>query len=110
MLRNYLVAALGRSCRATASTPISIASLPVGFAVAMMVGLFVRHELSYDRFLPITTGSTSPVRCSTRRLTARCGAPTKPASTSQGISRPISRRLRRSLAFNRMTTGCSAGK
>jgi putative ABC transport system permease protein len=52
MWRNYLTTALRHLARNRLYAAISIASLAVGFAVAVLVGVFLRHELSYDRFLP----------------------------------------------------------
>jgi len=50
--RNYFVTAVRHLTRNRLYAAISIASLAVGFAVAILVGIFVRHEVSYDRFLP----------------------------------------------------------
>ena len=52
MWRNYFVTAVRHLTRNRLYAAISIASLAVGFAVAILVGVFVRHEVSYDRFLP----------------------------------------------------------
>jgi putative ABC transport system permease protein len=52
MLRNYLAAALRNFARNKLYAGINVAGLAIGFAAAMLVGLFVRDELSYDRFLP----------------------------------------------------------
>jgi len=52
MWRNYLVTALRHLERNRVYAAISIASLTLGFAAAILVGIFVRAELSYDRFLP----------------------------------------------------------
>lgn len=52
MWRNYLVTALRHLARNRLYAAISIASLAVGFAVAVLAGVFLRHELTYDRFLP----------------------------------------------------------
>jgi putative ABC transport system permease protein len=52
MWRNYLTTALRHLARNRLYAAISIASLAVGFAVAVLAGVFLRHELTYDRFLP----------------------------------------------------------
>ena len=50
MFRNYLAAALRNLLRNRLYTAINIAGLGVGFAVALLIALFIRDELSYDRF------------------------------------------------------------
>ena len=52
MLRNYLAAALRNLARNRLYAGITIAGLAVGFAAAMLIGLFVRDEYSYDKFIP----------------------------------------------------------
>jgi putative ABC transport system permease protein len=52
MWRNFLTSAVRHLARNRLYAAISIASLTVGFAAAVVVGIFARHELSYDRFLP----------------------------------------------------------
>ncbi len=52
MWRNYLITALRHLGRNRVYAAISILSLAVGFAVAVLAGVFLRHELTYDRFLP----------------------------------------------------------
>lgn len=52
MWRNYLATALSNLSRNRLYAGIGIGSLAVGFAVALLAGLFLRHELSYDRFWP----------------------------------------------------------
>ena len=52
MLRNYLMAALRNLARNRLYAAITIAGLAIGFASAMLIGLFVRDELTYDRFVP----------------------------------------------------------
>src|SRR6185437_9339025 len=52
MLRNYLAAALRNLGRNRLYAGITIAGLAIGFAAAMLVGLFVRDEYSYDKFIP----------------------------------------------------------
>ncbi|MEO0857975.1 MAG: ABC transporter permease [Bacteroidota bacterium] len=50
MLKNYLLVAL-RGLRAQRGTTLlNVVGLAVGLACALLTGLYVRHELSYDRF------------------------------------------------------------
>lgn len=52
MLRNYLSAALRNLGRNRLYAGVTIAGLAIGFAAALLIGLFVRDEFSYDRFVP----------------------------------------------------------
>jgi putative ABC transport system permease protein len=52
MLRNYVSAALRNLGRNRLYAGITIAGLAVGFAAAMLIGLYVRDELTFDRFVP----------------------------------------------------------
>ena len=52
MWRNYLAAALHNLFRNRAYAAINILGLALGFTAAILVGLFVRDELSYDRMYP----------------------------------------------------------
>ncbi|HEY3949385.1 ABC transporter permease, partial [Phenylobacterium sp.] len=52
MLSNYLAAALRNLSRNGLYAGITIAGLAVGFAAALLIGLYVRDEFSYDRFIP----------------------------------------------------------
>jgi putative ABC transport system permease protein len=52
MLRNYLAAALSNLARNRFYAGITIAGLAIGFASALLIGLYLRHELTYDRFIP----------------------------------------------------------
>jgi putative ABC transport system permease protein len=52
MFRNYLNAALRNLARNKLYTGINIVGLAVGFAAATLIALFVRDELSFDRFWP----------------------------------------------------------
>ena len=52
MFRNYLATALRNLARNRLYAAINIAGLAIGFAAAMLIGLFVRDELTYDRFVP----------------------------------------------------------
>ncbi len=52
MFRNYLAAALRNMSRNKLYAVINIAGLAIGFAGAIFAGLFVRDELTYDRWIP----------------------------------------------------------
>ena len=52
MLRNYLAAALRNLWRNRTYAAINIVGLALGFAAAILIGLYVRDEYSYDRFFP----------------------------------------------------------
>jgi putative ABC transport system permease protein len=52
MWRNYLAAAIRNLFRDRAYAAINIFGLALGFAAAILIGLFVRDELSYDRAYP----------------------------------------------------------
>jgi putative ABC transport system permease protein len=52
MLHNYLAAALRNLARNRLYAAINIIGLSVGFATALLIGLFVRHETTFDRFIP----------------------------------------------------------
>jgi len=51
MFRNYLAAALRNLARNKLYAAINIAGLAIAFAAAILSGLFVRNELSFDHFL-----------------------------------------------------------
>ncbi|HEY4029932.1 MAG TPA: ABC transporter permease [Caulobacteraceae bacterium] len=52
MLRNYLSAALGNLGRNGPYAGITILGLAISFAAAILIGLYVRDEFSFDRFIP----------------------------------------------------------
>lgn len=52
MFRNYLAAALRNIARSRWYAAISILGLAVGLAAALLVGLIIRSELTYDHFIP----------------------------------------------------------
>ena len=54
MFRNYLVTALRAMARHRLYSFINIAGLTVGLACAIFIILFVRDELSYDKWIPGT--------------------------------------------------------
>jgi putative ABC transport system permease protein len=52
MLRNYLAAALANLQRNWLYAGITIVGLAISFAAAILIGLYVRDEFSFDRFIP----------------------------------------------------------
>jgi putative ABC transport system permease protein len=52
MFRNYLAAALSNLARNRLYASLTVAGLAIGFAAALLIGLYVRDELTYDQFIP----------------------------------------------------------
>jgi putative ABC transport system permease protein len=52
MLRNWIAAAIGNLARNWLYAGLTIIGLALAFSAAILIGLFVRQELSYDRFIP----------------------------------------------------------
>src|SRR5215469_15760656 len=52
MFRNYLIIALRNIIRHKLYSFINIAGLAVGLTCVVLIALFVRDELSYDRWIP----------------------------------------------------------
>ena len=52
MLRNYITTALRNLVRNRLYAAINIVGLAVGFAAALLIALFVRDELTYERWIP----------------------------------------------------------
>jgi len=52
MLRNYVSAALGNIGRNALYAAVTILGLAVSFAAAILIGLYVRDELGFERFIP----------------------------------------------------------
>ena len=52
MFRNYLVTALRNIARHRLYSVINIAGLAVGLACAVFIILFIRDEISYDKWIP----------------------------------------------------------
>ncbi len=52
MFRNYLAAALRNLQRNGLYAGLTVMGLAIGFASAILIGLYVRHELTYDQFIP----------------------------------------------------------
>jgi putative ABC transport system permease protein len=65
MFRNYWMAALRNLARNRLYAGINIGGLAVGFAAAILIGLFVRDEFSYDSFIP---GHQRVFRVATNRI------------------------------------------
>ena len=54
MLKNYVSAALGNLRRNWLYATITIGGLAISFAAAILIGLYLRDEYSFERFLPDT--------------------------------------------------------
>ena len=52
MLRNYIAAAFGNLARNWLYAGVTICGLAAGFAAAILIGLYVRDEYSFERFIP----------------------------------------------------------
>ena len=52
MFRNYIAAAFGNLSRNWLYAGITIGGLAVSFAAAILIGLYLRDEYSFDRFIP----------------------------------------------------------
>ncbi|HEX3407539.1 MAG TPA: hypothetical protein VHS81_09910, partial [Caulobacteraceae bacterium] len=52
MFRNYLSAAIRNLARNGPYAGVTIAGLAIAFAAAILIGLYVRDELSYDAWIP----------------------------------------------------------
>ncbi|MEP7311749.1 MAG: FtsX-like permease family protein [Pseudomonadota bacterium] len=52
MLRNYLAAAMRNLARNRTYAAINIIGLCIGFATMILIATYVRHETSFERFLP----------------------------------------------------------
>jgi putative ABC transport system permease protein len=52
MFRSYLAAALRNLRRNGVYAALTVMGLAVGFASAILIGLYLRHELTYDQFIP----------------------------------------------------------
>lgn len=52
MFRNYLAAALRNLSRNKLYAALNIGGLAVGFAAAILIALYVRNEITFDRFIP----------------------------------------------------------
>ncbi|MDB5417503.1 MAG: transporter permease [Phenylobacterium sp.] len=52
MFRNYIAAALRNLFRNRLYAGVTIAGMAIAFASAILISLYLRHELTYDRFVP----------------------------------------------------------
>ena len=59
MFRNYLAAALRNFARNRLYAAINVVGLSIGFAAVLLIGLFVWHETTFDRFIPGHEASTA---------------------------------------------------
>ena len=50
MLRNYFISALRNIIRNKIQSIIQVLSLTIGITAAILIGLYAKHELGYDRF------------------------------------------------------------
>src|ERR1700750_879395 len=67
MWRNYLASALGNLARNRLYAAINIVGLAIGMAAALLLALYIRDELTFDRFFPgwkdvylVTVTQTTP--------------------------------------------------
>jgi putative ABC transport system permease protein len=85
MWRNYLAAALRNLARNRLYAGVTIAGLAIGMAAAMLIGLFVRDEYSYDRFVP---GAQQVYRVSETILIG-ASSPIESDLTPMALARPL---------------------
>src|ERR1043165_2507395 len=52
MFKNYLKTAWRNIARTIGYSVLNVAGLAIGMAVALLIGLWVYHQYSFDRFLP----------------------------------------------------------
>jgi putative ABC transport system permease protein len=52
MFRNYVIAALRNLARNPLYATLNIGGLALGFTAALLIALYVRDELSYEKFIP----------------------------------------------------------
>ncbi|WP_431211441.1 ABC transporter permease [Puia sp. P3] len=52
MLRNYFITAWRNLVRNKAYSALNIFGLAIGMTVALLIGLWVQYQYSYDRWLP----------------------------------------------------------
>jgi putative ABC transport system permease protein len=86
MLRNYLAAALRNLARNRLYAGVTIAGLAIGFAAAMLIGLYVRHEFTYDRFIP---GHEQVYQVAQTIVPPGGGAPIESLTTPMMMARPL---------------------
>ena len=86
MLRNYLSAAIRNLTRNGLYAGVTIAGLAIAFSAAILIGLYVRDELSYDHWVP----GHERIFVLRQRIT---GALSKPV-TEDTTSAPVAPQLR----------------
>lgn len=62
MLKNYLLITLRRFARQKTYTAINVVGLAIGMSTVILLGLYVRHELSYDRQHPFADRTYRVIR------------------------------------------------
>ncbi|HYC05844.1 MAG TPA: ABC transporter permease [Azospirillaceae bacterium] len=90
LLRSYATVAMRNLARHRLYALINILGLAVALTAALLIGLFVRHELSYDRFWP--AGER------TYRVTADITVAGHPMEPSAATQMPLAGLLREQLA------------
>lgn len=85
MFRNYLAAALRNLARNKLYAGVTILGLAVGFAAALLIGLYVRDELTYDRFIP----GNGQVYLVTETLAFSGSKPIETHSTPMMLAKPL---------------------
>lgn len=85
MLRNYLAAALRNMARNKLYAGVTIVGLAIGFAAAMLIGLYVRDELTYDRFVP----GHERVFQAMQTMSIPGSAPIESSTTPMMLARPL---------------------
>jgi putative ABC transport system permease protein len=85
MFRNYLAAALSNLARNRLYAGLTVAGLAIGFAAALLIGLYVRDELTYDRFIP---GHERTYRV-TQSIQMESGAPIHTSLTPMMLVEPL---------------------
>jgi putative ABC transport system permease protein len=82
MFQNYLAASLRNLARNGQYAGITIAGLAIAFAAAILIGLYVRDELSYDSWIP----GHQQVFLVRQRITGTFAKPTTQDTTPAAIS------------------------
>jgi putative ABC transport system permease protein len=85
MFGNYLAAALRNLARNRLYAGVTIVGLAVGFAAALLIGLYVRDELTYDRFIP----GHERVYLFTQTLVLPAARPIESATTPMMLAKPL---------------------
>jgi len=85
MFRNYLAAALRNLGRNRLYAGVTIFGMAVGFTAALLIGLYVRDELTYERFIP----GVKDVYLYTETILLPGARPIESASTPMMATRPL---------------------